>query len=217
MEGLGVELGSPTYGKYAIQNYLNIADLSPRLGTLAGNFLQLWWADAAQAFLPGYGLRGGAHNRVYRGEQFFIADDGLRGFTWLFGWWDSNDTKVVEFAVGVPQATLFATSSWRPLPIITAAATGTYASPLFGSNSNRNEQQQQQQTPPYVYTSRRLGNTAPCSQALGPVNPAGTIYGNHTCTAQPCKPCIVCGPGILAFEGSGCDTLSVPTTVVKKE
>ena len=62
--GIGVEMGSPTYGKYAVQNYLNIADLSPNIGVLAESFLQLWFADAAHAFLPQHGVRGGAHNRV---------------------------------------------------------------------------------------------------------------------------------------------------------
>lgn len=206
IEGLGVEMGSPTYTKYAVQNYLNIADLSPGLGALAGDFLQLWWADVAQAFLPGFGLRGGAHNRVYRGDEFFIAQDGVRAFTWLFEWWDSENPKVVELAVSLPQATLFATSSWRPLPLITAVAKGTYTPSKSASAA-----------PPYLYTSRRLGNTEPCTQHLGPVDPAGTVYGNHTCSKLPCKPCIVCGPGILAFEGSGCDTLSLPATVLKQE
>jgi hypothetical protein len=71
VNGLGVEMGSPTYAKYSLQNYLNIADLSPNLTALAGDFLQLWFADVAHAFLPSTGVRRGAHNRVYRDSAFF--------------------------------------------------------------------------------------------------------------------------------------------------
>lgn len=196
-EGIGVEMGSPTYAKYAIQNFLNIADLSPNLGALAGDFLHLWFADAAQAFLPRTGKRGGAHNRVYRDESFFIGR-GFEGFTWLYGWWASEDRNRVKEAIDTPELVLFATSSWKPLPIVTAIATNTSS------------------TSPYIYQSRRLGNSVKCSQPLGPVNPYGTKYGNVSCSKSPCKPCLVCG-GVLALWKSACDTLSASTSVVKQE
>ena len=44
-----------------------------------------------------------------------------------------------------------------------------------------------------------------CTQPLGP-----------TCAKQPCKPCTICG-NVTALGGSACDTLSLPTTVVKEE
>eukprot|EP00039_Didymoeca_costata_P022931 m.5622 g.5622 ORF g.5622 m.5622 type:complete len:291 (-) comp3341_c0_seq2:1955-2827(-) len=72
IEGLGVEMGSPTYAKYALQNYINIADLSPNLRELASNYLQLWFADYAHAFLKETGVRGGVHTRVYRVASFFL-------------------------------------------------------------------------------------------------------------------------------------------------
>ena len=59
-----------------------------------------------------------------------------------------------------------------------------------------------------MYTSRRLGDNLPCTQSLGP-----------TCKKLPCKPCNVCGnpERVAAFDGSHCETLAFPTTVVKQE
>lgn len=221
------------YAKYSLQNYLNIADLSPNLGGLAADFLQLWsapcrraahthahtpthadtarvplprstcgavrvalrhaaprraasragrgasrsvptcpraraplardhdaigwefarrFADAAQSFLPGAGIRGGAHNRAYRTAAFFAPDaDGVRGPTWLFGWWRSADVDVVEYAVKWPQLTLFATSLWRPLPVVTALATAD-GEALASS---------------FTYETRRMGDSLPCQQQVG--------------------------------------------------
>ena len=195
-------MGSPTYGKYSLQNYLNIADLvGGALGNLARDFLQLWFADAAQAFLPATGVRGGAHNRVYRDAAFFNPDaDAFRGFSWLYGWWKADAVvgqAQVENAMRAPQMTLFATSEWQPLPIVTAMATAV-------------------DQPGFLYQTRRLGDEAPCDQPLGPVDPQGTKYGQFNCTKTPCKPCVVCR-GVLAFDGSGCNEAVVPTTVVKQE
>ena len=55
-------------------------------------------------------------------------------------------------AIKTPQLTLFATSDWHPLPIVTAIATAV-------------------DQPAFLYVSRRLGDEAPCSQPLGPVVP----------------------------------------------
>ena len=204
VEGIGVELGSPTYGKYSLQNYLNLADLSgtAALRKLAGNFLQLWFADAAQAFLPSTGVRGGAHNRVYRTGAFFVPSaDDFRGFSWLYGWWHAGgtvDQADVTDAIKTPQLTLFATSEWQPLPIVTAIATAV-------------------DQPAFIYVSRRLGDEASCSQPLGPVVPQGTLrYPTVNCTKRPCKPCVIC-KGILALGGDQCSEAVVPTTVVKQE
>ena len=188
VNGLGVEMGSPTYAKYALQNYLNIADLSPNLGALAQDFLQLWLADTAQAFLPSTGVRGGAHNRVYRDAAFFVGHGCETSLAWLYGWWAPKDSATLKLFISLPQMTLFATSSWQPLPIITAMA---LAEPSDG----------------FVYTSRRLGDTEPCSQPLGP-----------SCKKLPCKPCTVCGTErVQAFGGSACDQLRAPSTVIKEE
>ena len=162
-------MGSPTYGKYAIQNYLNIADLAgtAALRKLASDFLQLWFADAAQAFLPTTGVRGGAHNRVYRDAAFFNPRaDAFRGFSWLYGWWHADamvDQAQVEQAMQAPQMTLFATSDWQPLAVVTAIATAV-------------------DQPAFLYVSRRLGDEAPCDQPLGPVehNPRLALCGAHS-------------------------------------
>jgi hypothetical protein len=205
VEGIGVEMGSPTYAKYTLQNYLNIADFAPgSLGELASNFLQLWFADAAQAFLPTTGVRGGAHNRVYRGPSFFSPQsDGFRGFSWLYGWWraDSLASQAqLSHTLSTPQLTLFATSTWEPLSVVSAMATAV-------------------EQPGYLYTSRRLGDEALCDQPLGPVDPQGTrihVSGWYNCTRSPCKPCVQCR-GVLAFEGSSCNAANLPTSVVKQE
>ena len=202
VEGLGVEMGSPTYNKYSVQNYLNLADLaSPSLAALASDFLQLWFADAAQAFIPSTGLRGGAHNRVYRGQEFFSPEaDSIIGFTWLYGWWETHDATMAGKAAATPQLTLFATSMWQPLGIITAIA------------SSRD-------LAAFTYTSRRPGDVLQCTQHLGPVEKwAGMPYGNLTCTKTPCKPCVICGAEMIpALIGDECNTLAFPTTVVKLE
>jgi hypothetical protein len=192
-EGIGVEFGSPTYAKYALQNFINIIDLSSSasLRKTAGGFLQLWFADAAQAFLPSSGQRGGAHNRVYRDAAFFSLDSSFSGFTWLYGWWNSSNVDEVEAAQQTPQATLFATSMWEPLPIVTAMATVATPIPEDG----------------VLYISRRLGDREECSAPLGP----------H-CPTLPCKICTVCGlEKVPAFIGDECTTIAVPTTVVKQE
>eukprot|EP00911_Craspedida_sp_UC1_P000515 UC1_evm1s390 len=91
VEGLGVELGSPTYAQYALQIFVTIADVSLALGPLASDYLQLWFADAAQAFLPDIGVRAGAHTRVYKKGTFFDPlQDCFRGPTWLYGWWNTE-------------------------------------------------------------------------------------------------------------------------------
>jgi hypothetical protein len=192
-EGIGVELGSPTYAKYALQNFFNIRDLSSSasLRQTAGDFLQVWFADAAQAFLPSTGQRGGAHNRVYRDASFFTSDRSFAGFTWLYGWWNSSKPDEVENALHAPQVTFFATSTWQPLPIVTAMAKAATAIPQIG----------------FLYTSRRLGDREQCSAPLGP-----------QCPTLPCKVCTVCGAEkILAFMGDQCNTIATPTTVVKQE
>lgn len=191
-EGIGVEFGSPTYAKYALQNFINIADLSSSaaLRRTAGDFLQLWFADAAQAFLPSTGQRGGAHNRVYRTAAFFSPDSSFAGFTYLYGWWNASSPNELENALSTPQTTLFATSTWEPLPIVSAMATMAEGTPPNG----------------LLYTSRRLGDREACTAPLGP----------H-CRAQPCKICTVCGK-VPAFIGDTCATLkTTPTTTVVKE
>ena len=68
---------------------------------------------------------------------------------WAGGTVDQAD---VTDAIKTPQLTLFATSDWQPLPIVTAIATAV-------------------DQPAFLYVSRRLGDEAPCSQPLGPVVP----------------------------------------------
>ena len=192
-EGIGVEFGSPTYAKYALQNFINLVDLSSSasLRSTANDFLQLWFADAAQAFLPSTGQRGGAHNRVYRDAAFFTIDSCFAGFTWLYGWWNSSNVDFVESSIHAPQTTFFATSTWEPLPMITAMATVSTPIPAEG----------------ILYTSRRLGDREPCSAPLGP-----------QCPTLPCKICTVCGvESIPAFIKDQCDTAATPTTAVKEE
>eukprot|EP00912_Choanoflagellata_sp_UC4_P001256 UC4_evm1s782 len=171
IEGIGVEMGSPTYGKYTLQNLFNLVDLAPGVSPLASNFLNLWFADAAQSFLPAIGVRGG-----------------------------SEDLSIIDNMAMTPQATLAATSIWEPLPIISALA-------------------QNERLSDFLYISRRLGDVSLCSQTSGPLDPRGTTYHNVTCTKTPCKPCLECGneERVLAFEGSDCNTLKLPTTVVKEE
>jgi hypothetical protein len=70
--GMTVEYRSNTYSKYTLQGIYNFYDLAenPNLRYLAGAFLDLWWADAAQESIDG--IAGGAGARMAR-------PDDLRG------------------------------------------------------------------------------------------------------------------------------------------
>jgi hypothetical protein len=63
--GMLVEFGSPSYAQGTLQNFYGYYDFArdPTLKRLAGEFLNLWWADWAQAELGG--VQGGSKTRVY--------------------------------------------------------------------------------------------------------------------------------------------------------
>jgi hypothetical protein len=67
--GMTVEYRSNTYSKYTLQGIYNYFDLAenPNLRYLAGAFLDLWWADAAQESIDG--IAGGAGARMGRPED----------------------------------------------------------------------------------------------------------------------------------------------------
>jgi hypothetical protein len=66
--GLQIEFGSPTYGKYFIPELVNISDFAadPRLRSNARALLDIIWADWAVEQLGG--VRGGAKARCYQGK-----------------------------------------------------------------------------------------------------------------------------------------------------
>ncbi|WP_422012270.1 hypothetical protein [Reyranella sp.] len=60
-----VEFFSPTYYKYTLQNFYNLADFSsdPELRRLSKSFLDVWWAEWAQEQVGGW--HGGSKSRAY--------------------------------------------------------------------------------------------------------------------------------------------------------
>lgn len=63
-----VEFFSPTYYKYTLQNFYNLADFSSdsELRRLASSFLDVWWAEWAQEQVGGW--HGGSKSRAYDTE-----------------------------------------------------------------------------------------------------------------------------------------------------
>lgn len=63
-----IEFFSPTYYKYALQNFYNLAAFSsdPELRRLSAGFLDVWWAEWAQEQVGGW--HGGSKARAYNTE-----------------------------------------------------------------------------------------------------------------------------------------------------
>jgi len=143
-EGIHVEIASPIYAKYTLQTHYNLRDFarSSILRRLAGDFLTLYFADAAQDFLPSVGVRGGAMTRAYKDAHLTRGSrDGLRPITWIYEWHDAVPGSTN------PSILAPATSSWRPPPIVGAIAT--------------------RRTTPHQYISRRFGQGTTRTDAEG--------------------------------------------------
>lgn len=79
--GLFVECNSPTYTKYSLGGFYNMADLADdaELRTLAREFLDLFWTQWVIEQVDG--VRGGSRHRSYAGDASIIGD-GTKDFAW---------------------------------------------------------------------------------------------------------------------------------------
>lgn len=134
MHGISVEVASPTYAKYTLHSFNNVADFaeSTILRGLAADFVTLYWADTAQDFVKATGIRGGAQTRTYKDKYLTRGGyDGLRSAAWMFGWHDAAPGGTHPMTVGL------AASRYRMPGMLRAIAIADKK--------------------PYQYTSRRYG------------------------------------------------------------
>jgi len=165
-KGMTVETASPTYAKYTLNTWYNLADFAKNseLKKNAGMLLDLYWADWAVEQIDG--VRGGSRHRSYSGASS-IRDSADPGLAWY------------HFGIGSPSnkhpgRVSAATTLWRP-----SRATVGLALDVEGRGE-------------YAYVSRRLGrrDASPPSEppALSPhaynaLNPAGGSLLRYTwCT-----------------------------------
>jgi hypothetical protein len=135
-EGIGVEVASPAYSKYALQSYYNVRDFAGSSGVRdqAEKFLTLYWADVANDFQPATGVRGGAQTRTYKHNYALTGAGqmGLRAWTYIYDWHGGRDwSDATHWTALVP-----ATSGYRIPSIVTDMAVNT-TKPSFSYVSRR--------------------------------------------------------------------------------
>lgn len=134
-----VEFFSPTYYKYALQNFYNLADFSSdqELRHLSNAFLDIWWAEWAQEQVGGW--HGGSKSRAYNTE---IENQSVgRQLGWLYFGLGSSEAPGLMVSM--------AASSYQPPPIVGQIANSpakrsgyvvqTQAGGLVMQGSNRRE------------------------------------------------------------------------------
>jgi autotransporter-associated beta strand protein len=84
-KGLEVEMNSNTYTKYTLSCMYNLYDLTtdPVVKANGLNYLNLYWAEKAQSFLPASGNTGGSETRSYKK---YISEDSFISSTYCLGW-----------------------------------------------------------------------------------------------------------------------------------
>lgn len=142
LKGLVVEVASPTYSKYTLNTWYNLADFAtdPELKEGASALLDIYWADWALEQIDG--VRGGSRHRSYSGTSS-VEQSGAESHCWYF------------FGVGNPRGNHpgdmgAATTFWRP-----SRATVGLALDRVGLGS-------------FQYESRRLGHKDPSPPAEPP-------------------------------------------------
>lgn len=128
-KGLLVECASPTYAKYSLGCWYNLADFSrdEELRRLFGMLLDVYWADWALDQIDG--IRGGSRHRNYPGEP--SRDGGA-----------TSDAAWYHFGIGSPKSRhpgslCAATSLWRPDPVVVKLVEGKAAPATFEARSRR--------------------------------------------------------------------------------
>ena len=179
LKGTEIEINSPTYAKYTLNTWLNLADFAtdPELKALASSLLDIYWAQWAMEQLNA--VRGGSRHRSYSGGPS-IAQTSADGHAWyLFG-----RGKVASQHPGDACAS---TTFWRPSRAVVGLAL---------DEVGRGE---------YSSVSRRLGHRDPSPPALPP-NPlpgSGFDYntldpdGGHLLRTSWCTPDFVMGMSMM--------------------
>lgn len=114
--GLEVELNSFTYVKYTVSCYYNLLDLTDdaALAGIAKTYLDLYWAEKAQAFLADSAVVGGSRGRDYSDNMMRALP--FRSEDFFLGWHD--------FGGGIHPANIPSMiTGYRCPPIISALAT----------------------------------------------------------------------------------------------
>ncbi len=113
-KGLLAEIASPTYAKYSLNTWYNLADFAddPVLKKRMDRLLNVYWADWAIEQLDG--VRGGSRHRCYTGRASAEQSGGAEA-AWF------------HFGVGVeaskhPGTICAATTFWRPDPVVAELA-----------------------------------------------------------------------------------------------
>ncbi len=147
LKGLAIEVASPTYAKYTLNTWLNLADFAddPELKEGASAMLDIYWADWAMEHLDG--VRGGSRHRSYSGRSS-IEQSGADSHCWY------------HFGVGLPRSKhpgsmCAMTALWRPSRAVVGLALDA---PGRGSCG---------------YASRRLGLADPAPPAEPPALAGG--------------------------------------------
>lgn len=113
-KGLLAEIASPTYAKYSLNTWYNLADFAedPILKKRIGMLLDLYWTDWAIEQIDG--VRGGSRHRCYPGPASIEQSGGTEAAWYAFG-------RGVE-ASRHPGAMCAATTFWRPSPMVVELA-----------------------------------------------------------------------------------------------
>lgn len=116
-KGLLVECASPTYAKYSLNTWYNLADFAddPVLKARMDGLLNIYWADWAMEQLNG--VRGGSRHRCYPGRASNAHSGGAQAAWFHFG-------KGAEAGVH-PGSMCAATTFWRPAPVVVELALDT--------------------------------------------------------------------------------------------
>ena len=130
-KGLAVEMGSPSYAKYTVNTWYNLADFSedPVLKESMSMLLDLYWADWAAEQING--VRGGSRHRCYPGNSSMTRSGGDEAAWYHFGLGIAESKH--------PGVMCAASALWRP-----SRATVGLALDVEGRGS-------------YEYVTRRLG------------------------------------------------------------
>ena len=172
LKGLVGEVASPTYSKYTLNTWYNLADFAndPDLKAAANALLDIYWADWALEHIDG--VRGGSRHRSYSGRSS-VQQSGAESQCWFF------------FGLGQPFGNhpgdmCAMTTFWRP-----SRATVGLALDREGLGS-------------FQYVSRRLGHKDPNPPAEPPALESGGYNtlnpeGGHLLRKTWCTPDFIMG------------------------
>ena len=129
MRGLLLEIASPTYSRYTLPYVYLIADFaySSILKDQARKFLDLYWSDVAQDYIPEIGVRGGAQTRAYKDKILTYGDwEGCQPFYYLFNWFGNPEKDFPTMGA--------VTSAYQPPEVVSSIALANKPPYLFRLN-----------------------------------------------------------------------------------